>query len=440
MSGIQPGSQPSQLRSQPSQQSFPHGFSSQHGVFSQLSQNSLDEAFTIDQRLNSQEEDNRVKKASSLPPTRRNSQEQDNRVKKASSLLPTSDVHEESQFPITRSSGNLMRKWSHGSEAESKCHMSQELERRLGTMENSLSKVGMMLDSVQSDIMQLNKGTKEVLLEMEGIRQKLLARDTSLLTMVTELTNKGLGDVKSTLDGSLKSMSEKLEKDAWQNRIDEIFFLLSALPGQMADSQLKLQDQLRATCRQEIQVNILFFPPPPPLPLMKKECNDLQPEDTKPGKSMPCFASTKGCWHSFPSAKKARDSRDYSFNSKFFASSSQGVAPKVSAQATDFPGEEALGWKSIKKGGNTKSRGRRQEEQKHQLVSYNEPASRKQERNDRISIDSDEEIDGGLSCLIDPKEPGTGDYMMDEAKEETERILRRARRRKRKSCAPILID
>ncbi|CAI0472192.1 unnamed protein product [Linum tenue] len=410
MSGIQPGSQPSQLRSQPSQQSFPHGFSSQHGVFSQLSQNSLDEAFTIDQRLNSQEEDNRVKKASSLPPTRRNSQEQDNRVKKASSLLPTSDVHEESQFPITRSSGNLMRKWSHGSEAESKCHMSQELERRLGTMENSLSKVGMMLDSVQSDIMQLNKGTKEVLLEMEGIRQKLLARDTSLLTMVTELTNKGLGDVKSTLDGSLKSMSEKLEKDAWQNRIDEIFFLLSALPGQMADSQLKLQDQLRATCRQEFQAMICSLR----TPNLENPCLALLP---------PKDAGTPSPLQRKPGTVEI-----------------QGVAPKVSAQATDFPGEEALGWKSIKKGGNTKSRGRRQEEQKHQLVSYNEPASRKQERNDRISIDSDEEIDGGLSCLIDPKEPGTGDYMMDEAKEETERILRRARRRKRKSCAPILID
>ncbi|GMP61443.1 hypothetical protein CsSME_00023907 [Camellia sinensis var. sinensis] len=41
--------QASQLRSQPSQQSFSQGVSSQHGTFSQLSQNSLDEFVTNDQ-------------------------------------------------------------------------------------------------------------------------------------------------------------------------------------------------------------------------------------------------------------------------------------------------------------------------------------------------------------------------------------------------------
>lgn len=43
------GPQASQLRSQPSEQSFSQGFSSQHGMFSQLSQNSLSDVLTNDQ-------------------------------------------------------------------------------------------------------------------------------------------------------------------------------------------------------------------------------------------------------------------------------------------------------------------------------------------------------------------------------------------------------
>ena len=44
-----PNAQASQLQSQQSQQSFSQGLSSQHGMFSQLSQNSLNEALTNDQ-------------------------------------------------------------------------------------------------------------------------------------------------------------------------------------------------------------------------------------------------------------------------------------------------------------------------------------------------------------------------------------------------------
>ena len=45
--------------------------------------------------------------------------------------------------------------------------ISEELEHRIGLMETSLSRFGMILDSVQSDVMQVNKGTKEVSLESE---------------------------------------------------------------------------------------------------------------------------------------------------------------------------------------------------------------------------------------------------------------------------------
>lgn len=45
--------------------------------------------------------------------------------------------------------------------------ISEELERRIGMMETSLNRFGMILDSVQSDVMQVNRGTKEVMLEGE---------------------------------------------------------------------------------------------------------------------------------------------------------------------------------------------------------------------------------------------------------------------------------
>ncbi|CAN0824858.1 Putative recombination initiation defects 3, partial [Linum grandiflorum] len=390
LSSVQPGTQQSsQLRSGSSQQSFSQGFSSQHGMFSQFSQTSLDEAFVNDQRLNSQERENRVKKASSVPP-------------------PTDCTREESQMPNSRSSVTLMRKWNRGSTGEGKCQVSDELEHRIGTIETSLNKFGMMMDSVQRDIMQVNKGTKEVLLEVDGIRQKLVVLDTSLLTVVTVLTNKGLGDVKSTFDESLKSMTEQHKNDASKERIQEMSFLLSSLPGQMEASLLKLQDTLHASYIQEMQAMIRSMKTPKvnsPHPVL------LPPKDVG------------------PSSNQQRKPE--------IVEITQASAAKMPAQATDVRREDNLGWKSIKREQTTYSRRKTQsqEEQKH------EPASTMQERGTRISIDSDEEIDGGLSCLIDPNETGTGNFMVDEAKEETERILRRARRRKRKtSCFPIIID
>lgn len=49
LNAVPTGPQSSQLQSQPSQQSFSQGMSSQHGMFSQLSQNSLNEVLTNDQ-------------------------------------------------------------------------------------------------------------------------------------------------------------------------------------------------------------------------------------------------------------------------------------------------------------------------------------------------------------------------------------------------------
>lgn len=43
--------------------------------------------------------------------------------------------------------------------------INNELEHRIGLMENNLSRLGRILDSVQGDIMQVNKSVKDVALE-----------------------------------------------------------------------------------------------------------------------------------------------------------------------------------------------------------------------------------------------------------------------------------
>ncbi|KAL3618869.1 hypothetical protein CASFOL_037284 [Castilleja foliolosa] len=88
----------SQLRPQQSQMTLSQGTSSQHGIFSQFSQNSQDEVLT-NEKLGSQERENSVRRPSFLP--------------------PTSYAREESQMMVSRASNCLVRKRS-GQEYKSK--------------------------------------------------------------------------------------------------------------------------------------------------------------------------------------------------------------------------------------------------------------------------------------------------------------------------------
>ncbi|XP_022769510.1 protein PAIR1-like [Durio zibethinus] len=220
------GPQSSRLISQPSQQSFSQGISSQHTLFSQISQSLLDEVVTTDQRFGSQERENTAKMFSSLP--------------------PTNFTREDGQMLVSRSSTNLIRKWNSASAPEHRCQTSEELEHPLSLIETSLNR--MILDTVQSDVMQVNKGTKEVLLEMEGIQQKLIAEDTSL-----QLMNKGQEVIKASLDGSMKEISDQLNKDIHRDKLQQFFLVLSALPEQTEASLIKLQNELSNTFTNEIK-------------------------------------------------------------------------------------------------------------------------------------------------------------------------------------------
>ncbi|GMN44924.1 hypothetical protein TIFTF001_014127 [Ficus carica] len=337
------GPQTSQLRSQVSQQSMSQ-VSSQHGVFSQFSQNSFDEAPTNDQR----------------------SQERENPVKKTLCLPPTCHTREESQMHISRSSTNLMRKWNSASLSDNRCQTSEELEHRIGIMETSLNRFGMILDSIQSDVMQVNKGTKEVPMETEGLRQKLEVQDNTL-----QLMNKGQEDIKSSLDGGFKSITEQLSKHTYQDKFRELLLVLSALPEKIEASIQKSLNELHNSFTKEIQAIA---------------CRLVIP-DRKDRVTAILQPKVSSC--SSPEEKPR-------------PIMNSAVPPKVCVQETVVPKIETGGWKSVKsnKSASTHNASNKMPKQKGVY-------SIQKGRECRVIIESDEELDGDFSCLLKENAAGT---------------------------------
>ncbi|KAJ6946394.1 hypothetical protein NC651_001206 [Populus alba x Populus x berolinensis] len=101
-----------------------------------------------------------------------------------------------------------------------------------------------------------------------------------------------------------------------------------------------------------------------------------------------------------------------------FLDSSRTLLPKVAGQAETVPKVEMGGWKSVKVKQHTFTQAASLREQKRTRVS-----SDQQEEQSRVIIDSDEEIDGGFSCLLDVKETGIRNPIIGESKEGTARIF-----------------
>ncbi|KAJ1403530.1 hypothetical protein SESBI_27238 [Sesbania bispinosa] len=137
--------------------------------------------------------------------------------------------------------------------------LSEGLEHKIGIMETSLSRFAMILDSVQSDVMQVNKGTKEIILEMECIRQKLIAQDNSL-----QLMTKGQEEIKASIDGSLKSLYDQLSQVTNKEMLQEVYLVVSALPHLIEASMQSVQNDLRNTTKEMQARNILQIKSPQP--------------------------------------------------------------------------------------------------------------------------------------------------------------------------------
>ncbi|KAG6582614.1 putative recombination initiation defects 3, partial [Cucurbita argyrosperma subsp. sororia] len=316
LNALTTGQQAPQLRSQPSQQSFSLGLSSEHSMYSQLSQNSFDEVVTNEQ------------------------------VNLGSSL----------DFQVLG--------------LYSKCQVGEELDRRLGTIENSLNKFGKILDSLHSDILQLNKGMKQISLDVgiresaqiiEGIWQKMIVSSSLLQSM-----NKEHDDMKATLDGGFKLISDQLKNDAYQERLHEIFDVLSALEKQVQASHLKLKNDFISTFTQEMNAMVCT---------LKKPLKKFPP-------------------HSIQSPEV-----------RFLTKYCQPASPNVCIRATAVQSEEVGRWKSVKveKAFCTSSVVKKEDPKK--VIPFSEQCL-VLEREYRVIVDSDEEIERSFSCLIEEKKTG----------------------------------
>ncbi|PHT40810.1 hypothetical protein CQW23_19664 [Capsicum baccatum] len=358
--------QASQVRSQQqSQQSFSQGFSSQQMTYSQPSQSSLDEFVTHEHRLGSQERENSAKRLSSLP--------------------HINYTREENQLQLSKPSANYIRKWS---APENKYQITEELDHKIGMVETSLSRQGMILDSIQSDIMQVNRGTKEILMETESLRPKIVSHDELL-----QLMNKGMEDLKASLEGTIKSMFEELRENTYQEDIRDLLSLVRAIPNklEMLPSMVWLMLLLvYSYCLQIIA--------------LRPDCHG-QKHETAP------VDPPKGI-------NDCNPPREVKFLKK-------------DQKTTMLPKIEMGGWTTVKNNQTCMKqaipdRSRKQNE------------TFQQGRECRITIESDEDIGAAFSCLLE--ENGKGICPLDDAKEESARILRKARKRKRKHFNTIIID
>ncbi|KAM3387283.1 hypothetical protein ACQJBY_010238 [Aegilops geniculata] len=181
---------------------------------SQLSQASFDESLLSllsqaparDQRFAMQEDPS--KRMSSYP---------------ASSA--SSSMRDESQLQLAKIPTNPIHRWS-PSLLDSRCQVNEDVERKFLHLASSVQKMGMVLDSVQNDVMQLNRGMKEASLDSGNIQKKFVLLEDSLKQIL-----KGQDDLKALLKGSMKSNPDQLS--ILTRKMDEISSILSVLPKQV---------------------------------------------------------------------------------------------------------------------------------------------------------------------------------------------------------------
>ncbi|URD84109.1 hypothetical protein MUK42_02651 [Musa troglodytarum] len=153
--------------------------------------------------------------------TRCGSQEKDNSRKRIFSLAPIASTREESQLHLSRAAGIVCDRMQPLSQITV---VSEELVLKLQLIERSINRVGMILDSVQGDVMKVNKAIKELPLEVEGIRQKIDQRTrTNLMT----------ADVKYFLGRSITSISDQLINNNSSCKVHGIASVVTTLQEQI---------------------------------------------------------------------------------------------------------------------------------------------------------------------------------------------------------------
>ncbi|XP_057861776.1 putative recombination initiation defects 3 isoform X2 [Cryptomeria japonica] len=222
----------------PMRSSYPPLNSQSQQSFSQVSQNTL-----LSQ--NSQEE---------IIPNdqwRYGSQERENSLKRTSCFVPFSHGSSRDEcsqvLSLARpsSANNMIQRINHGSYPD---RISEELEQRLSNVDTALNRVVLVLNSVQSDLQQVNKAVKEVSLQTESIRQTIVVQESTLQQLIKEEEG-----TKDSLLDNLKNISDRIIEESSKPRLDSISDALQMIPKTMKESLSAVQSEICLTFTKNLQ-------------------------------------------------------------------------------------------------------------------------------------------------------------------------------------------
>ncbi|KAK3150217.1 hypothetical protein QOZ80_3AG0230340 [Eleusine coracana subsp. coracana] len=117
----------------------------------------------------------------------------------------------------------------------------EDVERKFQHLASSVHKMGMVLDSVQNDCMQLNRAMKEASLDTGSIQQKVVLLDNSIQKILKEQ-----GDLKALVESSTKSNSDQLDVlNSHSSKLEAISSALSNWPKQIQADLKQQQSDIR---------------------------------------------------------------------------------------------------------------------------------------------------------------------------------------------------
>uniref|UniRef100_A0A8R7TR03 Uncharacterized protein n=2 Tax=Triticum urartu TaxID=4572 RepID=A0A8R7TR03_TRIUA len=170
---------------------------------------------------------------------------------KRTSSYPASSascVREESQLQLTKIPTNTIHRWS-PSLPDSRCQVNEEVERKFQHLASSVHKMGTILDSVQNDVMQLNRAMKEASLDSGSIQKKFVLLEDSLKQIL-----KGQDDLKALLEGITESNPDRLSVlNSLASKQDEMSSLLSVLPKHVQIELGQLKGDISRIFSKEIE-------------------------------------------------------------------------------------------------------------------------------------------------------------------------------------------
>ncbi|VAI11148.1 unnamed protein product [Triticum turgidum subsp. durum] len=170
---------------------------------------------------------------------------------KRTSSYPASSascVREESQLQLTKIPTNPIHRWS-PSLPDSRCQVNEEVERKFQHLASSVHKMVMILDSVQNDVMQLNRAMKEASLDSGSIQKKFALLEDSLKQILKEQD-----DLKAVVEEITESNPDQLSVlNSLASKQDEMSSLLSVLPNHVQGELGQLKADIFRTFSKEME-------------------------------------------------------------------------------------------------------------------------------------------------------------------------------------------